>query len=62
MRAFVSLVAAVCMIGFAMPAQAIGMQFCDDIKDDQARMACLQQHIYASRGDHRGLGRTRRHA
>ncbi len=45
MRAFVSLVAAVCMIGFAMPAQAIGMQFCDDIKDDQARMACLQQHI-----------------
>lgn len=45
MRAFVSLVAALCMIGFAMPAQAIGMQFCDDIKDDQARMACLQQHI-----------------
>ena len=45
MRAFVSLVAAVCMIGFAMPAQAIGMQFCDDIKDDQVRMACLQQHI-----------------
>jgi hypothetical protein len=45
MRVFASLVAALCMIGFAMPAQAIGMQFCDDIKDDQARMACLQQHI-----------------
>ena len=45
MRVIRSLVAALCMIGFAMPAQAIGMQFCDDIKDDQARMACLQQHI-----------------
>ena len=33
------------MIGFAPPAQAIGMQFCDDIKDDHARMACLQEHI-----------------
>jgi hypothetical protein len=45
MRVFVSLVALLCMIGFAMPAQAIGMQFCDNIKDDQGRMACLQQHI-----------------
>jgi hypothetical protein len=45
MRVFASLVAALCMIGTAMPAHAIGMQFCDDIKDDQARMACLQQHI-----------------
>jgi len=33
------------MIGTTMPAHAIGMQFCDDIKDAQARMACLQQHI-----------------
>ena len=45
MRVFASLVAALCMIGTAMPAHAIGMQFCDDIKDDQARMACLQLHI-----------------
>jgi hypothetical protein len=45
MRVFASLVAALCVIGFTIPAQAIGMQFCDDIKDDQARMACLQQHI-----------------
>ena len=45
MRVFASLVAALCMIGTAMPAHAIGMQFCDDLKDDQARMACLQQHI-----------------
>ena len=45
MRAFATLVAAFCMIGFAPPAQAIGMQFCDDIKDDHARMACLQEHI-----------------
>ena len=45
MRAFAALVAAFCMIGFAPPAQAIGMQFCDDIKDDHARMACLQEHI-----------------
>ena len=45
MRAFAALVAAFCMIGFAPPAQAIGMPFCDDIKDDHARMACLQEHI-----------------
>ena len=45
MRVFASLVAALCMIGIATPAHAIGMQFCDDIKDDQASMACLQQHI-----------------
>jgi hypothetical protein len=45
MRVFAALIAALSMIGFAMPAQALGMQFCDDIKDDQARMACLQQHI-----------------
>jgi hypothetical protein len=45
MRVFASLVAALCMIGTTMPAHAIGMQFCDDIKDAQARMACLQQHI-----------------
>jgi len=45
MRAFAALIVALCTIGFALPAQAIGMQFCDDIKDDQARMACLQQHI-----------------
>jgi hypothetical protein len=45
MRAFASLVAALCLIGSALPAQAVGMQFCDDIKDDHARMACLQDHI-----------------
>lgn len=45
MRAFVSLVAALCMVGFTLPAHAIGMQYCNDIKDDQARMACLQDHI-----------------
>jgi hypothetical protein len=45
MRVFAALIAVLSMIGFAMPAQALGMQFCDDIKDDQARMACLQQHI-----------------
>ena len=45
MRAFAALIAALCMIGFTLPAQALGMQFCDDLKDDHARMACLQQHI-----------------
>ncbi len=45
MRKFAAIVAALCMIAFTLPAQAIGMQFCDDIKDDQARMACLQEHI-----------------
>jgi len=45
MRAFARLVAALCAIGFAMPAHALGMQYCNDIKDDQARMTCLQDHI-----------------
>jgi hypothetical protein len=45
MRVFAALIAVLSMIGFTMPAHALGMQFCDDIKDDQARMACLQQHI-----------------
>ncbi len=45
MRVFAALIAVLSMIGFAMPARALGMQFCDDIKDDQARMACLQEHI-----------------
>jgi len=45
MRAFVSLVGALCMVGFTIPAHAIGMQYCNDIKDDQGRMACLQDHI-----------------
>lgn len=45
MRTFVSLVAALYMVAITIPAHAIGMQYCSDIKDDQARMACLQDHI-----------------
>jgi hypothetical protein len=45
MRAFRAIVVAFCMMGFPMRAHAIGMKFCDDIKDDQSRMACLQEHI-----------------
>ncbi|HZP09852.1 hypothetical protein [Methyloceanibacter sp.] len=45
MRVFASLALVLGMIGFALPAWAAGLQFCDDIKDDQERMACLQQHI-----------------
>ena len=45
MRALGAIVAAVCAIGLAMPAHALGMKFCDDIKDDQSRLACLQEHI-----------------
>jgi hypothetical protein len=45
MRVFAALIAVLSMTGFAIPAEALGMQFCDDIKDDQARMACLQEHI-----------------
>ena len=45
MRVFAGLVAALCLIGSVLPAEAVGMQFCDTIKDDQARMACLQEHI-----------------
>ena len=45
MRAFAATLAALCTLGFAVPAQALGLAFCDDIKEDQARMACLQEHI-----------------
>jgi hypothetical protein len=45
MRAFAAIVAALCTFAFAMPVQAFGLAFCDDIKDDQSRMACLQEHI-----------------
>jgi len=45
MRAFAAIVAALCTFAFAMPEQAFALAFCDDIKDDQSRMACLQEHI-----------------
>jgi hypothetical protein len=45
MRASAAIVAALCTFAFAMPAQAFGLAFCDDIKEDQSRMACLQAHI-----------------
>src|ERR1044071_4808460 len=49
MRAFAAIVAALSMPAFmlalAAPAQAIGLPYCDNIKNDQDRMACLQQHI-----------------
>lgn len=45
MRAFGAMILALCTAGFPMQAHALGMKFCDDIKDDQSRMACLQQHI-----------------
>jgi hypothetical protein len=49
MRAFAAIVAAlstpVFMLAAAAPAQAIGLPYCDNMKNDQDRMACLQQHI-----------------
>lgn len=45
MRVSGAIVAAICTIGLVMPAHAIGMKVCDDIKDDQSRMDCLQEHI-----------------
>ncbi len=45
MRVFARLAFVFGMIAFAVPARAAGLPFCDDIKDDQERMACLQQHI-----------------
>jgi hypothetical protein len=44
MRPF-AIVAAFCTFAYAVPAEAFGLAFCDAIKDDQARMACLQEHI-----------------
>jgi hypothetical protein len=45
MRVLASGVLLLGMIGFVAPARAAGLPYCDDLKDDQERMACLQQHI-----------------
>ena len=46
MRRLGAIIAALCAIGVVTPAHAFGeLKFCDDIKDDQGRMACLQAHI-----------------
>jgi hypothetical protein len=45
MRAIAAIVAALCTFAFAAPAEALGLTYCDNIKNDQDRMACLQQHI-----------------
>jgi hypothetical protein len=45
MRALTALFVALCAMGFPIEAHALGLTFCDDIKDDQSRMACLQAHI-----------------
>jgi hypothetical protein len=45
MRKFGVTVALLSMMGVAMPAHAAALKYCNDIKDDQGRMACLQDHI-----------------
>jgi hypothetical protein len=46
MRMIAVLVATIGMIiGSLMPASAAGLPSCSDIKQDQDRMTCLQQHI-----------------
>src|SRR4029078_1377513 len=45
MRALAAIVAALFTLVFAAPAEALGLAYCDDIKNDQDRMACFQQHI-----------------
>jgi hypothetical protein len=45
MRAIAAIVAALSALAFAAPAEAVGLTYCDNIKNDQDRMACLQQHI-----------------
>jgi hypothetical protein len=45
MRAIAAIVAALCALAFAAPADAVGLTYCDNIKNDQDRMTCLQQHI-----------------
>jgi len=34
-----------------MPASAVELKFCNDIKDGDSRMACLQDHIAALEGE-----------
>ncbi len=45
MRMFGAIVASFCTVAVAMPAHAAALKYCNDIKDDQGRMACLQDHI-----------------
>jgi len=45
MRAIAAVVAALSALAFAAPAEAVGLTYCDNIKNDQDRMACLQQHV-----------------
>ena len=39
------------IIGSLMPANAAELKLCNDIKQDQERMACLQEHIVLLEGD-----------
>ncbi len=39
------------ILGSLMPASAAELKLCNDIKDDQERMACLQEHIVLLEGD-----------
>ncbi len=39
------------IIGSLMPASAAELKLCNDIKQDQERMACLQEHIVLLEGD-----------
>jgi hypothetical protein len=45
MRAIAAIAVALFTVAFAAPAEALGLTYCDNIKNDQDRMACLQQHV-----------------
>jgi hypothetical protein len=51
MRTIVALVGSICILGSLAPVGAAELKLCDDIKEDQSRMACLQEHIVHLEGD-----------
>ncbi len=51
MRTIATLVGSICILGNLAPAGAAELKLCDDIKEDQSRMACLQEHIVHLEGD-----------
>jgi hypothetical protein len=51
MHKVAGLLASIGIMGSIVSAPAAELKFCDAIKDDQPRMACLQQHIVQLEGD-----------
>lgn len=47
MRVFRAVILVICALALPARGHALGLKFCNDVEDDHARMACLQEHISA---------------